>query len=120
MGPGGELRVEYLHERVYLWDGKFMGRKRGAGPPVASLCAPRPGQNGQPEEISWTLHARRRPPLLSSADVVELLRHFLPAGAVTPEEVLRQLQLRHKKRQASIDSARRVQVPMEQPPELLR
>ena len=30
-------------------------------------------------------------PLLSSADIVELLRHFLPAGAMTREEVHRQI-----------------------------
>jgi len=41
--------------------------------------------------------------LLSCTDVVELLRHFLPRRDVTEEEVLRQLQVRHEKRQAAID-----------------
>jgi len=43
--------------------------------------------------------------LLSYTDIVELLRFFLPRRDVTEEEVLRQLQVRHAKRQASIDYA---------------
>ena len=43
--------------------------------------------------------------LLSCADVATLLSHFLPRRDVTVEEVLRQLDKRHRKRQASIDSA---------------
>lgn len=43
--------------------------------------------------------------LLSCTDIVELLRFFLPRRDVTEEEVLRQLQVRHAKRQASIDCA---------------
>jgi len=43
--------------------------------------------------------------LLSCTDIIELLRLFLPRRDVTEEEVLRQLQLRHRKRQASIDHA---------------
>ncbi|MFV0438898.1 MAG: hypothetical protein ACK5PS_16080, partial [Desulfopila sp.] len=43
--------------------------------------------------------------LLSCTDIVELLRFFLPRRDVTEEEVLRQLQVRHAKRQASIDYA---------------
>lgn len=58
-------------------------------------------------------------PLLSSADIVELLRHFLPAGAMTRKDVHRQMQVRHRKRQASIDSAYRCHAPLEDPPELL-
>ena len=56
------------------------------------------------------LHAQAHP-LLSTADVVELLRHQLPAAAVTPESVTAQLQHRHRKRQNSIDSAHRNQRP---------
>ena len=58
-------------------------------------------------------------PLLSSADIVELPRHFLPAGAITREEGHQQMQVRHRKRQASIDSAYRRQAPLEEPPERL-
>lgn len=43
--------------------------------------------------------------LLSCTDIVELLKLFLPRRDVTEEEVLRQLQVRHAKRQASIDHA---------------
>jgi SRSO17 transposase len=46
-------------------------------------------------------------PLLSAADVVKLLEHFLPKKDITEEEILRQMHIRHKKRQASIDSAYR-------------
>ena len=49
--------------------------------------------------------------LLSTSDIVELLRHQLPAAAVTPESVMAQLQQRHRKRQNSIDSAHRNQQP---------
>ena len=44
-------------------------------------------------------------PLLSCADVEVLLASFLPRRDIDPEEVLRQLQVRHRKRQASIDQA---------------
>ena len=44
-------------------------------------------------------------PLLSCADIETLLAHFLPRRDVGVEEVIRQLELRHQKRQASIDSA---------------
>jgi SRSO17 transposase len=44
-------------------------------------------------------------PLLSCADIETLLAHFLPRRDVGVEEVIRQMQVRHQKRQASIDSA---------------
>jgi SRSO17 transposase len=44
-------------------------------------------------------------PLLSCADIETLLAHFLPRRDVDEEEVIRQLQVRHEKRQASINSA---------------
>ena len=44
-------------------------------------------------------------PLLSSADIANLLSHFLPRRDVTHEEVLRQMEVRHRQRKASIDSA---------------
>ncbi|MDB6135385.1 MAG: Transposase [Verrucomicrobiales bacterium] len=179
-GTRGEVRVEYLHERVYLWDGKE------EQPRLWHLTARRAlDKNGQPEEISWTLsnapadtpavrlihmacaryfmergfqdaktslgladyqtrgwlawhhhvalvmlamlfqlrermmHTEEHP-LLSCADIVELLRHFLPAAVVTPEDVLRQMELRHRKRRASMDSAAGVQAPLEGMPELFR
>ena len=43
--------------------------------------------------------------LLSTADITILLKHFLPRRDVSEEEVLRQLEVRHRKRQASIDAA---------------
>ena len=41
-------------------------------------------------------------PLLSCSDIEELLKQFLPRRAVTQEEVLAQMEKRHKKRLASI------------------
>jgi hypothetical protein len=58
-------------------------------------------------------------PLLSSADIVELVRHFLPAGSITKEGVYQQMQVRQRKRQASIPSAYRWQFASEEPPEQL-
>lgn len=46
-------------------------------------------------------------PLLSCRDVRTLLGHFLPCRDVTSEEVFRQMNIRHRKRQAAIDSAYR-------------
>jgi len=48
-------------------------------------------------------------PLLSCSDIQTLLKRFLPRRDVTVEEVLRQMEVRHRKRQSSIDSARRRQ-----------
>ncbi len=44
-------------------------------------------------------------PLLSCADIETLLAHFLPRRDVGAEEVIRQMDVRHQKRQASIDHA---------------
>jgi hypothetical protein len=44
-------------------------------------------------------------PLLSCADVETLLAHFLPRRDGTVIEVIRQLRIRHRKRQATIDNA---------------
>ncbi len=44
-------------------------------------------------------------PLLSSADIELLLAQFLPCRDINQEEVLRQLEKRHRKRQSSIESA---------------
>ena len=48
-------------------------------------------------------------PLLSGTDIRALLNHFLPRRDTTLEEVLRQMEVRHRKRQAAIDSAHRRQ-----------
>jgi SRSO17 transposase len=54
------------------------------------------------------LHRQTRP-LLSGTDIRALLNHFLPRRDTTPEEVLRQMEVRHRKRQAAINSAYRKQ-----------
>ena len=48
-------------------------------------------------------------PLLSCSDVISLLCHFLPQRTFNEEEVFRQLEVRHRKRKASIKSAYRRQ-----------
>jgi SRSO17 transposase len=48
-------------------------------------------------------------PLLSCSDIEVLLAHFLPRRDVTVEEVVRQMEARHRARQAAIDSAYRRQ-----------
>ena len=48
-------------------------------------------------------------PLLSTNDVKILLARVLPRRDVDPEELIRQMQARHRKRQASIESAYRRQ-----------
>lgn len=44
-------------------------------------------------------------PLLSCADIEVLLSHFLPRKDITEDEVLRQMEIRHRQRQAAIDFA---------------
>jgi SRSO17 transposase len=44
-------------------------------------------------------------PLLSCSDIATLLARFLPRRDIHPDEVIRQLEVRHKKRQAAIDNA---------------
>src|SRR5437764_7000477 len=48
-------------------------------------------------------------PLLSCSDIEVLLAHFLPRRDVTIEEVVRQMEARHKARQRAIESAYRRQ-----------
>ena len=48
-------------------------------------------------------------PLLSCADIVSLLKYALPKRAVTQEEILRQMEIRHKKRKSAMESARKIQ-----------
>ena len=47
--------------------------------------------------------------LLSCADIQTWLSHFLPRRDVTKQEVLRQMQVRHKQRAAAIESHRKRQ-----------
>ena len=44
-------------------------------------------------------------PLLSCPDIAKLLVLFLPRRDITHEEVFRQMNVRHRQRQASFDSA---------------
>ena len=48
-------------------------------------------------------------PLTSCTDIVAILSFFLPKRAITADEVFRQMEVRHKKRQASIEAAYRKQ-----------
>jgi hypothetical protein len=48
-------------------------------------------------------------PILSCPDVATLLKLVLPRKDITEDEVLRQFEVRHRKRQASIDAAYRKQ-----------
>lgn len=160
----GQLRVEVLHRRVWLWDGReevarcwhaFASRE------VNSPSTLKWGLSNAPEETSpqrlaqmqrqrywierafqdakseagmgeyqargwkaWHHHMalvmmamlfvlqqrcehEETHPLLSSADVKRLLAHFLPRQDATAEEVIRQMEFRHRQRKASIESAYR-------------
>ena len=44
-------------------------------------------------------------PLLSCSDITTLLARFLPRRDIHPDEVIRQLEVRHEKRQAAIENA---------------
>ena len=52
-------------------------------------------------------------PVLSCFDIICILKFSLPRRAVTLEEVIRQLQIRHKRRQALIDYAYQKQLELE-------
>ena len=45
--------------------------------------------------------------LLSSTDVIEMLSVYLPRKEVTPQEVMANIERRHQKRKAAIESAKR-------------
>ncbi len=51
------------------------------------------------------IHYKDDIPLLSCSDIVSVLKFMLPRRDVTEDEILRQLTVRHVKRQASIDYA---------------
>jgi len=55
--------------------------------------------------LETRLANKRSHPLLSCADIFKLLSHFLPRKDITKAEVLRQMQTRHRQRQAAIDFA---------------
>ena len=59
--------------------------------------------------IEQRLHHQPEIPLLSCADITTLLKSILPRRDVSEGEILRQLDIRHEKRQASIDYARKKQ-----------
>ncbi len=48
---------------------------------------------------------RQEIPMLSCADIETLLAQFLPRRDRDDDEVIRQMELRHRKRRASINSA---------------
>ena len=165
-GTKGALRVEILHQRVWLWDGeeaqarpwhllvrreiddpteiKYSLSNAPADTPVPRLAfmqgqrywieqALQQGKQdvglGDYQVRGWRgwhhhmtlvmmamlfgleerrLHQQPRP-LLSGTDIRALLNHFLPRRDTTLQEVLRQMEIRHRKRQAAIDSAYRKQ-----------
>ena len=165
-GTKGPLRVDILHQRVWLWDGeeaqaqlwhlivrreiddpteiKYSLSNAAADTPAPRLAfmqgqrywierALQQGKQdvglGDYQVRGWRgwhhhltlvmmamlfgleerrLHQQTRP-LLSGRDLRALLNHFLPRRDTTLEEVLRQMEARHRKRQAAIDSAYRQQ-----------
>jgi SRSO17 transposase len=62
--------------------------------------------------LSERIHHKDTYPLLSCADIEELLAHFLPRRDVTEEEVVFQLEQRHLQRQKAINSHARCQEKM--------
>jgi len=162
----GQLRVEILHRRVWLWDGReaqarhwhLIIRREIASPKEIKYSLSNASAETTPQRLAqmqsqrfwverqfedakgevgldhyqtrgwaaWYRHmtlvsmaklfmAQERTlqqeayPLLSCADIECLLAHFLPRRDRDPDEVIRQLEVRHRKRQRSIDSAYRQQ-----------
>jgi SRSO17 transposase len=158
----GELLIDVLHRRVWLWDGKeaearcwhllvrrevtareeikYSLSNAPAATPVQRLAqmqgqrywVERAFQDGKGQAgldhyqargwRAWHHHmalvmmamlfmlqerlaARDIYPLLSCADIETLLAHVLPRRDIDLAEVIRQLEMRHARRQASIDSA---------------
>jgi SRSO17 transposase len=62
--------------------------------------------------LSEKINHKDTHPLLSCADIEDLLAHFLPRRDVTEEEVIFQLEQRHLQRQKAIDSHARCQEKM--------
>ena len=59
--------------------------------------------------LSERIHHKDKYPLLSCADIEELLARFLPRRDVSEEEVIAQLEHRHRQRQMAIESHARCQ-----------
>jgi hypothetical protein len=59
--------------------------------------------------LSERIHHKDAYPLLSCADIEELLARFLPRRDVSEEEVIAQLEHRHRQRQMAIESHARCQ-----------
>jgi SRSO17 transposase len=169
----GKIRVEILHRRIWVWDGKervarqwhllvrrdphsksdykYSLSNAPADTPVNRLAfmqgqrywVERTFEDGKSETgmadyqmrgwLGWHHHMalvmmtmlfmleerilhQKTHPLLSCSDIETLLAHFLPRRDVTVEEVLRQMDVRHRKRQASIDSAYRKQMRLTRAP----
>lgn len=158
----GELQVEVVHGRVWLWDGReaqahqwhLVVRREVKAPhtikysvsnaapdmPVHTLASAQ-GQRFWVERCfqdakshvgmddyqarGWTpwhhhmalvmmamlfmlrerIEHHEEVPLLSCADIEILLARFLPRRDRDPDEIIRQMTLRHRKRRASIESA---------------
>jgi SRSO17 transposase len=165
-GTKGEVRVEALHGRVWLWDGreetarfwhvvvirevnspetiKYVLSNAAAETSLERLVQmqrqrfwiERSFEDGKSESgladyqvrgwRAWHHHMalvmmamlfmleeklchKQSHPLLSCSDIEVLLAHFLPRRDVTVEEVVRQMEARHKARQKAIESAYRRQ-----------
>lgn len=163
----GKLRVEILHRRVWLWDGKeaqahqwHLLVRREIGSPetihytLSNAPAETPAhrlaqmqaqrfwierslQDGKSESgladyqarkwRSWHHHMalvmmamlfmleerilqKDDHPLLSCSDIESLLRAFLPRRDIEREEILQQMEKRHRRRQAAIDAQYRKQM----------
>ena len=157
----GRLRVEILHRRVWLWDGKeaqahqwhLLVRREITAPEtihytLSNVSAQTPPhrlaqmqaqrfwierslQDGKSESgladyqarkwKSWHHHMalvmmamlfmleerilqKDNHPLLSCSDIESLLRAFLPRRDIERAEILRQMEKRHRRRQAAIDA----------------
>jgi SRSO17 transposase len=165
-GTKGELRVEALQARVWLWDGQEAKARQWHLVVTRELSSPetikytlsnapaetslerlvqmqrqrfwieRSFEDGKSEAgmaeyqvrgwLAWHHHMalvmmamlfmlkerllhKESYPLLSCSDIEVLLAHFLPRRDVTVDEVVRQMEARHRARQAAIDSAYRRQ-----------
>lgn len=165
-GTKGELRVEALQARVWLWDGREERARSWHLVATRELDSPekikyalsnapaetslerlvqmqrqrfwveRLFEDGKSEcgladyqvrgWLAWHHHMalvmmamlfmleekltqKESYPLLSCSDIEVLLAHFLPKRDVTVEEVVRQMEVRHRARQNAMDSAYRRQ-----------
>lgn len=165
-GTKGEVRVEALHGRVWLWDGREETARFWHVVVIREVSSPetikyvlsnasgetslerlvqmqrqrfwieRSFEDGKSESgladyqvrgwRAWHHHMalvmmamlfmleeklchKQSHPLLSCSDIEVLLAHFLPRRDVTVEEVVRQMESRHKARQKAIESAYRRQ-----------